>query len=288
MGHHYMRSNMGNPHYMRSNMGYNYMRSNMGHQHLRSNMGQQYQQPHYLRSNNRGYQPNYMYMRSNRGQPIQYARGWNFNYRRSYQPSYQHQYPPRAKYDQRSHFKRYHKKQDLLRTPNVLCSRCNNESLDSSSDNDEEVKIDTYNDTSTMPDLRQSKSVYQLNAISASEMATLEKEVGYLKLSDFTHLREKYETRKQTLTLLKHQLTMFSPQYKEESKKEKKEQNQELLKSNVVNSNPLHVLNATYAEKRGPVYFWMTDISRLGFEYLLNGDSEIKLKINPRCFRLVR
>ena len=75
------------------------------------------------------------------------------------------------------------------------------------------------------------KSICELNALSVSDLESLEKEVGYLKLSDFALLREKYETRKHTLTSLKHQLTLCSKQFKEEEKKEKKDQNTEILSS---------------------------------------------------------
>ena len=54
---------------------------------------------------------------------------------------------------------------------------------------------------------------------SDQELDNLEKEVGYLKLSDFALLRERYETRKHPLASLTHQLTMFSKQFKEEEQK---------------------------------------------------------------------
>ena len=73
-------------------------------------------------------------------------------------------------------------------------------------------------------------NVYELNAISQSQMEKLEKEVGYLKLSDFTLLREKYDTRNMCLTSLNHQLAFFQEKYQNEIKKEKKDQDKDVVR----------------------------------------------------------
>ena len=69
----------------------------------------------------------------------------------------------------------------------------------------------------------------ELNILSTAELEQLEQEVGYLKLSDFTQLREKYESRNLTLYSLKHQLLAYSEKYQNELKKAKAEQDTEVL-----------------------------------------------------------
>ena len=77
--------------------------------------------------------------------------------------------------------------------------------------------------------LEKERPVYELNALSISDLEQIEKEVGFLKLSDFSYLREKYETRSLMLTSLKHQLSSYTERYKNEVKKEKDKQDIEVL-----------------------------------------------------------
>ena len=76
----------------------------------------------------------------------------------------------------------------------------------------------------------QNCSYAELNALSTKEMQDLEVQVGHLKLSDFSLLREKYETRSLTLTSLKHQLSSYTERYKKEILKDKEKQDPEILK----------------------------------------------------------
>ena len=69
----------------------------------------------------------------------------------------------------------------------------------------------------------------QLNALSTTDLEKIEKEVGFLKLSDFTLLREKYDTRSLTLKSLNHQLSAYKEIYKTELGKEKEKQDTEVL-----------------------------------------------------------
>ena len=69
----------------------------------------------------------------------------------------------------------------------------------------------------------------ELNILSTTDFEKLEQEIGYLKLSDFTHLREKYESRQLALKSLNHQLVVYSESYKNELRKEKAQQNTEVL-----------------------------------------------------------
>ena len=94
----------------------------------------------------------------------------------------------------------------------------------------------------------QQHEIAELNILSTAELDQLEKDVGHMKLSDFTLLREKYDSRKLALTTLNHQLLMYSDKYKKENRKPKEEQDKEVLEQYLLLEKEVKSLATTVDE----------------------------------------
>ena len=111
-----------------------------------------------------------------------------------------------------------------------------------------DISSNDRSSSSCSDDGRQAAFVAELNALSTNELEKLEEKVGYLKLSDFTHLREKYETRNLSLASLRHQLASYKDKFNAETKKPKADQDTEVLQHYRLLETEIKTLNTHLEE----------------------------------------